>query len=163
MKKLARSRIAALLVLLSLTFAMTQCGYILYPERKGQSGGQIDVEVLVMDCLWLIVGVVPGVVALVVDFTTGCIYEGGATVKMEPGSEMAFRLNDAAPMDAEVSMTIESNDRVVSVLVDKDVSEGQVLGQVNVQIPEDMESGYYDLNLKVDGETSVSWNLVVAD
>lgn len=60
------------------------CGYILYPERKGRSSGRIDVGVLIIDLLWLLPGLVPGVICLVVDFTTGCIYEGGASASNDP-------------------------------------------------------------------------------
>jgi hypothetical protein len=51
------------------------CGYLLYPERRGRTGGRIDIPVLIIDLLWLIPGIIPGVICLIVDFTTGCIYE----------------------------------------------------------------------------------------
>lgn len=51
------------------------CGYILYPDRKGRTGGNLDVPVFVIDLIWLIPGIIPGVICLIVDFTTGCIYE----------------------------------------------------------------------------------------
>jgi hypothetical protein len=53
------------------------CGWILYPERKGRTGGRIDTPILIIDLLWLLVGIIPGVICLIVDFTTGCIYESG--------------------------------------------------------------------------------------
>ncbi len=49
------------------------CGYLLHPERRGIQSGVIDGATMVMDCLWLLVGVVPGVVALIVDFSSGGI------------------------------------------------------------------------------------------
>lgn len=57
--------------------AQLGCGTILYPERRGTTGGQVDVGVAVMDCLWLLAGVVPGVVFLIVDFSNGAIYYRG--------------------------------------------------------------------------------------
>ncbi|MEL7367823.1 MAG: hypothetical protein AAFN74_02840 [Myxococcota bacterium] len=58
------------------------CGYLLYPERRGRTGGDVDKGVLVIDLLWLIPGLVPGIVCLIVDYTTGCIYKRrGATVQ----------------------------------------------------------------------------------
>jgi hypothetical protein len=54
------------------------CGYFLHPERRGTQSGVIDGATMVMDCLWLLAGIVPGVVALVVDFSSGGIYASGS-------------------------------------------------------------------------------------
>ncbi len=52
------------------------CGYILHPERRHQSvkGGRIDAGIAVLDGLLLFFGILPGVVAFAVDFTTNTIY-----------------------------------------------------------------------------------------
>jgi hypothetical protein len=50
------------------------CGAILYPERKGQTGGQIDPGVAVLDAAGLLLFIIPGVIAFGVDFSTGAIY-----------------------------------------------------------------------------------------
>jgi hypothetical protein len=55
------------------------CGTLLYPERRGQKTGTVDVGIALMDALWLLVFIVPGVVAFAVDFTTGAIYVPGGT------------------------------------------------------------------------------------
>ena len=60
------------------------CGYVLYPERKGRTGGNIDTPILVVDLLWLLPGILPGVIFLIVDFTTGCIYKSGGRASTEP-------------------------------------------------------------------------------
>jgi uncharacterized protein YceK len=52
------------------------CGTILYPERRGQTSGRVDAGVAVMDALWCLVFIIPGVVAFIVDFGNGAIYEG---------------------------------------------------------------------------------------
>jgi hypothetical protein len=57
-------------------FAAQGCGYLLYPQRNGRRGGPIDMPVLIIDVLWLIPGIVPGAICLIVDFMTGCIYGG---------------------------------------------------------------------------------------
>jgi hypothetical protein len=47
----------------------------LYPERRNQpAGGRIDVGVALLDGFWLLVGIIPGVIAFAVDFSTGAIY-----------------------------------------------------------------------------------------
>jgi hypothetical protein len=71
-------RNVALGTLLTLGGTSTGCGYLLHPERRGLQSGSIDGATMVMDCLWLLAGIVPGVVALVVDFSSGGIYAYGS-------------------------------------------------------------------------------------
>lgn len=65
------------------------CGYFLYPERRGQIGGEVDVPILILDCTLLVLWIVPGVAALAVDFTSGAIYlpSGEAWRRCFPGME----------------------------------------------------------------------------
>lgn len=67
-------RTIAAVVSLSL---LSSCATILHPERKGNAGGSIDVGPLILDILWFIPGLIPGIIALAVDFSTGAIYLGG--------------------------------------------------------------------------------------
>jgi hypothetical protein len=69
-------RISFLLVLV-LVANILSCGYILYPERRGQTKGRIDPGVAILDAILFLPGILPGVVAFAVDFTTGCIYLSG--------------------------------------------------------------------------------------
>jgi hypothetical protein len=46
----------------------------MYPERKGQKSGQIDVGVAVLDGIGLLFFLIPGIIAYAVDFSTGTIY-----------------------------------------------------------------------------------------
>jgi hypothetical protein len=50
------------------------CGVLLHPERVGQPRGEMDWEIVALDALGLILFFIPGVVAFVVDFSTGAIY-----------------------------------------------------------------------------------------
>ncbi len=62
------------------------CGTLIYPERRGQRGGTVDGGIAIMDALWLLVFIIPGVVAFAVDFTTGAIYlPGGSKRSSAPG------------------------------------------------------------------------------
>lgn len=54
--------------------ALTGCAAILHPERQGNPPGPVAVGPLVLDILWFIPGLVPGIVAIAVDFGTGAIY-----------------------------------------------------------------------------------------
>ena len=60
------------------TFGATtaSCAYVLHPERRnsGRTSGRLDTVPLVLDILWFLPGIIPGVIALIVDFTTGAIY-----------------------------------------------------------------------------------------
>lgn len=64
-------------VLTALLMQSTGCGYILYPERRGQGAGQIDPAVAIMDGLGLLLWILPGVVAFAVDYTNGTLYLPG--------------------------------------------------------------------------------------
>jgi hypothetical protein len=70
----ARLRARSLACALAALFLASSCGLLLFPERKGQDSGKYDPNVLVMDASLLIFWIVPGVVAYVVDFATGCAY-----------------------------------------------------------------------------------------
>ena len=70
-------RTALVTTALSLPLLSSSCGYILYPERRGRRAGRVDAGVVVMDALWLLLFLIPGIVAFVVDFSSGAIYLGG--------------------------------------------------------------------------------------
>lgn len=60
------------------------CAYILHPERNGRRGGHVDIGPLIVDILWFIPGLIPGLICIVVDFATGCIYGGGRVATTPP-------------------------------------------------------------------------------
>jgi len=62
------------LVCAVLIVQLAGCGTIMYPERKGQKGGRIDVGVAVLDGIGLLVVLIPGIIAYAVDFSNGTIY-----------------------------------------------------------------------------------------
>jgi hypothetical protein len=53
---------------------LASCGFVLYPERRGQSHGRVDPAIAVLDGVGLLLFIVPGIVAFAVDFSTGTIY-----------------------------------------------------------------------------------------
>lgn len=71
-------RAVSLAVVAAIALQLTGCGAILYPERRGTHGGRVDTGVVVMDGLWCLLFIVPGVVAFIVDFSDNAIYEGGS-------------------------------------------------------------------------------------
>ena len=70
--------------------AVSGCGYLLYPERHGQTGTRIDPVVAAMDAGLLLLYVIPGIVAFAVDFTNGTIYippDGESAIDGHLGAE----------------------------------------------------------------------------
>jgi hypothetical protein len=156
------------------------CGFLLYPERRGNMPNDIDGAVLIMDCLWLIPGVVPGVVALVVDFTTGSIYFSGRgkgryyrryrdiriredSLNVHPGDRIAFNLAGPSPANAEVEVTLapKSGNQKSVTLFDRKYSKGTPAAMVMLSIPEKLDHGTYRIEVKVNGLESSSLNLNV--
>ena len=56
------------------SLSLTSCGTILYPERKGQRDGRLDIGIVLLDGIGLLFFIIPGVIAYAVDFTNGTIY-----------------------------------------------------------------------------------------
>ena len=67
-------RYLALLMASIFLLQVVGCGTIIYPERRGQQSGRIDVGIAVLDGLGLLVFIIPGVIAFAVDFSSGAIY-----------------------------------------------------------------------------------------
>ena len=75
-----KSMLVALAGVLMLQLAA--CGTLFYGERKGKpASSQIDPAVLVLDCCGLLFGIIPGVVAIVIDYSNKTIYYTKAEVK----------------------------------------------------------------------------------
>ena len=68
MKMTSRQRMITWVTLAAFLITTTVCGYILHPERQtAKPSNEVDGTIVLFDCLWLLVFIVPGVVALVVD------------------------------------------------------------------------------------------------
>ncbi len=64
-----------IIISILLIIQLSGCGYILYPERRGQKPvGRIDPAIAVLDALGLLLFIVPGVIAFAVDITNGTLY-----------------------------------------------------------------------------------------
>lgn len=91
---------------------VTACGTLLYPERRGQTNGQIDVGVAVLDAIGLLFFFVPGVVAFGVDFITGTIYLPGGGMATLTQDELNTIKNgpDSVDVEAFKSVMAQRND-----------------------------------------------------
>lgn len=109
------NRTIAATTMLTMATGPLGCGYLLYPERRGTQSGVIDSGTMVMDLLWLIPGIIPGVIALIVDFSSGGIYLRGRTaLRLSPDGHVAVRLPQSSkPMRLEFRVVTASH-RVVA-------------------------------------------------
>jgi hypothetical protein len=73
-----RVKLICAIVALIFCLQLASCGFILYPERRGQGQGRIDPAIAVLDGVGLLLFLVPGIVAFAVDFATGTIYLPGS-------------------------------------------------------------------------------------
>ncbi len=82
-------RYLAFLIAAIFLLQVVGCGTIIYPERRGQRSGRVDVGIAVLDGLGLLLFIIPGVIAFAVDFSTGAIYLPGgksrAAKDLDPG------------------------------------------------------------------------------
>ena len=70
---------------LSLLTQLSACGTIFYPDRRGQISGQVDPVVVAADAIGILFFVIPGLIALAIDFGTGAIYlPGGRHASIDP-------------------------------------------------------------------------------
>lgn len=71
----------------SFAFIAAGCGTLFKSERIGKaSSNRIDAAILVLDCCGLLFGLIPGVVALVLDFNNKTVYFSATEVSGMPNS-----------------------------------------------------------------------------
>ena len=129
-------RAVAASLLITITASSFGCGYLLYPERRGQQGGYIATGTLVMDLLWLIPGVDPGVVFLIVDFTSGGMYVNGGVAMNHANGNVAVRLANANQAKTLELRIVDSKQHVLAdriALIGPDVHDQTVLLSAGTQ------------------------------
>ena len=82
-----------------LAFSLASCGTLLYPERRDQPAGRLDVGVVALDGLGLLLFLVPGVIAFAVDFATGAIYLPPGYASLAPPAAKDLRQVRVAPAE----------------------------------------------------------------
>jgi hypothetical protein len=69
------TRRIALVLAVAVAIESASCGTVIHPERIGRShSGALDPSIVVLDGLGVLVFLIPGVVAFIVDFSTGAIW-----------------------------------------------------------------------------------------
>lgn len=114
--KLGKNIGAAFLAALLLT--QSGCGTLLYPERVGQKGTQLDPAVVILDGIGLFFFVIPGLLAFAVDFSNGSIY-------LPAAGSSAVQANNARGPERltadEINTVIEDKTQIVDVLSRQDL------------------------------------------
>ncbi|MBX8495029.1 polyribonucleotide nucleotidyltransferase [Pseudomonas cichorii] len=113
------SRFIGGVLVATLLTQISACGSIFYPDRRGQIEGKIDPAILALDAVGLLFYVIPGVIALAVDFTTGAIYytpTGHAQVdpqKLQPAINADGSVDNSklqAILETELGQSLPLND-----------------------------------------------------
>lgn len=158
MRRLRHPALVAV-VLAAFTLAVCGCGYLLYPDRRGATPShEIDGMVVIMDCLWLLAGIVPGVVALVVDFGTGAAFYSEGHVAVLPGEEVLVRVRGDAPANCEVVLRcVDRQGRDLAPAVRADAVMGRPLSELRLALPQDLQASNAAVVLTVDGREQERW------
>ncbi|KUJ80201.1 hypothetical protein AWR36_014400 [Microbulbifer flavimaris] len=124
MQKTVKRGIAAS-CLLAFAVNLTACGYFLYPERKGQTGGRVDPVVVVLDGAALLFGILPGIVAFAVDFTNGTIY-------LPAGGTSAIDRHLSATDEEDVRTVVDQEGQVwVEMPLEEGIAKAEQLRQLS--------------------------------
>lgn len=92
---------------------------------------------LIIDLLWFIPGVLPGVICLIVDFTSGCIYGGGGRASTSsPPSPLDSRVTKVeVELDGKVIATGEvAPDRKANLTWSQQVDEPTLRARAKVRV-----------------------------
>jgi hypothetical protein len=80
-----RTRVLGGVLAASLVTQLSACGTIFYPDRRGQIDGKVDPVIVALDAVGILFYVIPGLLALGIDFATGAIYlPDGHTYSVAP-------------------------------------------------------------------------------
>jgi hypothetical protein len=160
MKNDIKTKAVLFTLLAAIGLSQVNCGIILHPERNGRKGTRVDVVTVVFDCLWLLVGIVPGVVALIIDIVTGGLYEAGLH-KLFPGDPVGLRFHGPAPATADVSILLSSPDGTVQTIASRHVEKGQEIDSTPVRLPETLAPGTYAISIAVNGKENARFPLQI--
>ncbi len=110
-----------------LVFQLVGCGTILYPERRGQKAGHLDVGVVLLDGIGLLLFLIPGIIAYAVDFSNGTIYLPGTSrssldlkdmkqVKFDPKNSSMASIEEIVKKETGYDVRLYQNNTKISKL-----------------------------------------------
>jgi hypothetical protein len=118
--------------------------------------------VVVLDCLWLAVGIIPGVVALAVDFTTQAAYFSEGEAKVSAGDKVSVNVYGAAPADCELKLRlVDAEGREIASPARVSAVAGEELdAPLSLTVPGGIDMSESRLVLAVNGQEQVTWSVV---
>ena len=94
----------------------TSCGTLIHPERVGQPRtGRLDTSVVLLNGIGLLLFLIPGVVAFIIDFGTGAIYlppEYGSNVPLDEWRVVRVPPDEMTPARIQEVVLQETGHRV---------------------------------------------------
>ena len=152
-----------LIVALTVMFvvASSGCGTLLHPDRRSaKPSHKLDATIVVLDCLWLLVGVIPGVIALGVDFYNKTIYYSEGEVRAGAGDRITINLRGPALADARVTLRLLDGAGRELAVTEAQTVAGEMLGSpLTVTVPAEANLAGAKLALAIDGKSQVTWSL----
>ena len=139
------------------------CGALLYPARLAAKPSRtLDTRVVVLDCLWLVAGIIPGVVALAVDFTTQAAYFSEGEAQVSAGDRVSVNVYGAAPADSELTLRlVDAEGRDLASPVHANAVAGEELeSPLSLIVPGGINTSESQLVLAVNGQRQVTWSVV---
>ena len=161
--KLLRNQWLVVLTLGVMLVSTSGCGALLYPARLGAKPSRtLDSRVVVLDCLWLIAGIIPGVVALAVDFTTQAAYFSEGEAHASAGDTVSVNVYGAAPADCDVTLRlVDARGRDLASPARTSAVAGQELdAPLSLTVPRRIDTTDSRLVLAVNGLDQVTWTVV---
>jgi len=97
-----------------LVIQLVGCGTIMYPERRGQKSGKLDIGVVLLDGIGLFFFLIPGIIAYAVDFSNGTIYlpAGSASLDSKTMKQVKFDPKNTTNADLEAIIAKETGKQV---------------------------------------------------
>lgn len=156
-----KKRLLSTLLIVGMINLTTGCGLILHPERQKRTPSHhTDVQSLVFDCLWLLVGVIPGVVALAVDYGSQTVFYSQGEARASAGDTITINIAGIAPNESFISLQMidfegcELARSEIFVSVSNNSSS-----ELSLTLPKSEPVEGAKLVLSVDDQPQVSWAL----
>ena len=160
---LFRNRFLTVVALAAILLPASGCGTLMYPARiDAKPSTRLDTRVVILDCLWLVAGIIPGVVALATDFLTGAAYFPEGEANVSSGDTVSVKVYGAAPADCMMELRlVDKNGRDLAKPARVPSVTGEELdSDLRLVMPSGIEQKEAALVLALDGREQVRWTVV---
>lgn len=113
---------------------LSACGTILYPERKGQTSGQLDTGVVALNAIGLLFFLELGVIAFAVDFNNGTIYLPNSSSSLETEEVNLVSIEGELTDETIEKVVLERTGKAISLKDPKVQSSKQLASRDNIEV-----------------------------